>query len=280
MTEQDGPSRTVGDRVAQRSSDPDIADNPPLAGNIAALSTLSAATMSLADMLTQVAALAVKAIPGADGAGLTLLRINRADLIVKSEPFVRAIDDIQYGIGEGPCISAAATGQTRRSGELHHDSRWTQFGPRASGLGVHSALSLPLVVSTGILGAMNIYAHDPNSFDDHSQNCGETFAVSAALAVQHAQILDQTTRLIEQLRAGLKGRGLIDQLRAGITGRGIIDQAVGVLRRRTGDTANQALGRLKEISQSQQISLTAAAASVLDGTIRHDPAVDPDPTIP
>ena len=132
---------------------------------------------------------------------------------------------------------------------------------------MHSALSLPLVASTGILGAMNIYAHDPNSFNDHSQNCGETFAVSAALAVQHAQILDQTTRLI-------------DQLRAGITGRGIIDQAVGVLRRRTGDTANQALGRLKEISQSQQISLTAAASSVLDGTIRHDPAVDPDPTIP
>ncbi len=267
MTEQDGPSRTVGDRVAQRSSDPDIADNPPLAGNIAALSTLSAATMSLADMLTQVAALAVKAIPGADGAGLTLLRINRADLIVKSEPFVRAIDDIQYGIGEGPCISAAATGQTRRSGELHHDSRWTQFGPRASGLGVHSALSLPLVVSTGILGAMNIYAHDPNSFDDHSQNCGETFAVSAALAVQHAQILDQTTRLIEQLRAGLKGRGLIDQ-------------AVGVLRRRNGDTPDQALGRLKEISQTQQMSLTAAAASVLDSAIKgRGPTIDPDLTI-
>ncbi len=267
MAEQDdGPGRSGGDRITELS-DQDIAHNPPLAGSIAALSTLSAGTMGLADMLTQVAALAVQAIPGADGAGLTLLRVNRADLIVKSEPFVRAIDDIQYGIGEGPCISAAATGQTRRSSELNNDSRWTQFGPRASGLGVHSALSLPLVVSTGILGAMNIYAHDPNSFNEHSQHCGETFAVSAALAVQHAQILDQTTRLIKQLRAGINGRG-------------VIDQAVGVLRRRTGDTANQALGRLKEISQNQRISLTAAAGSVLDSAIRRGPTGEPDPTIP
>ena len=265
MTEQDGAGRLVGDPMAELS-DCGIADDPRLAGSIAALSKLPAGTMGLADMLTQVAALAVKAIPGADGAGLTLLRINRADLIVKSEPFVRAIDDIQYGIGEGPCISAAATGQTRRSGELNNDDRWLQFGPRASGLGVHSALSLPLVASTGILGAMNIYAHDPNSFDQHSQNCGETFALSAALAVQHAQILDQTTRLIDQLRSGIKGRG-------------IIDQAIGVLRRRTGDTTNQALGRLKEISQIQQISLAAAAASILDSTTRHDPTMDLDPTI-
>jgi len=132
---------------------------------------MSAGTHGLTDVLTQIAALAVRAIPGADGAGLTLLRIDRADMIVKSEPFVRAIDDIQYGLGEGLCISAAATAKTRRSGQLGNDSRWPQFGPRASGLGVHSALSLPLVISTGALGAMNICAHDPNSFDDHSQNC-------------------------------------------------------------------------------------------------------------
>src|SRR6476646_10460078 len=143
VAEQDGASQCGGDRIAELS-DSGIADNQPLAGSIAALSKLPAGTMGLADMLTQVAALAVKAIPGADGAGLTLLRINRADLIVKSEPFVRAIDDIQYGIGEGPCISAAATGQTRRSDELNNDTRWLQFGPRASGLGVHSALWLPL----------------------------------------------------------------------------------------------------------------------------------------
>ena len=88
------------------------AQEDELAQSLAALSRLSSARLSLEDLLTQVATFAVRAIPGADGAGLTLIEADRADTIVKSAPFVREVDDIQYGLGEGPCISAAATGQT------------------------------------------------------------------------------------------------------------------------------------------------------------------------
>ena len=70
----------------------------------------------------------MQAIPGADGAGLTLIEEDRADTIVKSAPFVREIDDIQYGLGEGPCISAAAQGEPMRSGSLGGDPRWPRFG--------------------------------------------------------------------------------------------------------------------------------------------------------
>ena len=91
--------------------------------------------------------------------------------------------------------------------------------------------------------------------------------MSAALAVQNAQILDQTARLVDQLRSGLKGRGFIDQ-------------AVGVLRRRHGDTEDEALERLKELTQTKQISLTAAATSVLAGAIRRGRANDPTSTNP
>lgn len=42
------------------------------------------------------------------------------------------VDDIQYGIGEGPCISAAALGQTMRSGSIGGDARWPRFGARAN----------------------------------------------------------------------------------------------------------------------------------------------------
>jgi len=49
----------------------------------------------------------------------------------------------QYGIGQGPCISAAAEGRTMRSGSLGGDPRWPRFGPRAGRLGVHSVLAVP-----------------------------------------------------------------------------------------------------------------------------------------
>jgi hypothetical protein len=74
--------------------------------------------MDLPDVLTRVAEFAVRAIPGADGAGVTLIEAGHADTIVASAPFVGLVDDIQYGIAEGPCITAAAEARTVRSG-LH-----------------------------------------------------------------------------------------------------------------------------------------------------------------
>jgi hypothetical protein len=44
----------------------------------------------------------VHAIPGANGAGLTLLESDRADTIVASAEFVHHVNAIQYSIGESP----------------------------------------------------------------------------------------------------------------------------------------------------------------------------------
>ena len=103
-----------------------------------ALSTLSVARLSLEDLLTRVASFAVRAIPGAGGAGLTLKEHKQPDTVVTSDAFVRQVEGIQYGINEGPCIAAAATGKTVRSGSLSADPRWPRFGPRVGQLGVHS----------------------------------------------------------------------------------------------------------------------------------------------
>ena len=222
-----------------------------LAGALAGLSTLSAGQFDLEALLTKVAGMAVQAIPGADGAGLTLLESDREDLIVKSTPFVRQIDDIQYGIGEGPCISAAATGQAMRSGSLGGDPRWPRFGPRAGRLGVHSVLSLPLRAPTAILGAMNVYAHAKDAFDERAEQLGELFALPAAITVLNAQILAQSRRLSTQLQAAL-------------TTRAVIDQAIGILRSRSGVTAAEAFARLREMSQLQHVKLAAVATSVVE----------------
>ncbi len=252
--------RPDDDARKQRAIDRDrtATEDEALSASLTALTELSTATLDLTRMLTQVAKLAVWAIPGADGAGLTLLELDRADLIVKSEPFVRAIDNIQYSMGEGPCISAAATGRTKRSGQLEKDLRWPHFGPRAAELGVHSALSLPLRTPTKILGAMNVYAHPPNAFTARAQELGETFAVSATVAVQHAQVFEQTIRLANELHAGLNNRVLIDQ-------------AIGVLRFQHGATAGDALERLRQMSAEQQRSVTDIAIAVVQETGRPGP---------
>src|ERR1700722_2756981 len=165
----------------------------------------------LQDLLRHVAAFAVRAIPGADGAGLTLLENDRPDTIVASADFVKEVDAIQYGLGQGPCITAAAEGRTMMSGSLHGEKRWPRFGPRGAQLGVHSVLSLPLMGPGGALGAMNIYGHVKDSFGQRSIELGELYAVPAAISVRNAQVLAQTKRIASQLQAALMSRSIIDQ---------------------------------------------------------------------
>jgi GAF domain-containing protein len=226
-----------------------------LQASLAALSRLAMGQLDLRDVLTRVAEFAVAAIPAADGAGLTLLESGHADTIVASAAFVAEVDAIQYSIEEGPCISAALEARTVRSGRLDSDDQWPKFGPRVGELGVHSVLSLPLVTPAGVVGAMNVYAHEANAFDEHAAKIGELFAVPAAIAVQNAQVLAQTKRLAQQLQAAL-------------TSRAVIDQALGILMSRVGSTAEEAFDRLRERSQADNVKLRDVAQRVVDEAVR------------
>src|SRR5215212_11097868 len=189
------------DGSALESANHRSAEDEDLRDSLAGLSRLASNRLPLEDLLTQVATYAVQAIPGADGAALTLLEEGRSNTVVTTAHFVRQIDDVQYGMGQGPCISAVREGRTVMSGSLGADSRWPRFGGTIARLGVHSVVSLPLITPDAVVGAMNVYAHAKNAFDDRSVELGEIFAVPAAIAVQNAQVLARTQRLVTQLRS-------------------------------------------------------------------------------
>src|SRR5215216_1062488 len=97
------PSSRSGfdDGSPMESADQRSAEDEDLRDSLAGLSRLASNRLPLEDLLTQVATYAVQAIPGADGAGLTLLEEGRSNTIVATAPFVRQIDDVQYGMGQG-----------------------------------------------------------------------------------------------------------------------------------------------------------------------------------
>ena len=104
-----------GDRARD---DQRMAEEADLRESLEGLSRLSTSNVELEILLTRVATYAVQAIPGADGAGLTLLEQDRPDTVVATAPFVTEIDDIQYRVGQGPCI-----GPPPRRGRCYRD-RW------------------------------------------------------------------------------------------------------------------------------------------------------------
>jgi GAF domain-containing protein len=243
MTAAEGPRD-------ERSPSTTAREDSRLADSLTGLADLSR-TLPLRELLTRVARFAVAAIPGADGAGLTLIEDERADTIVATAGFVSVVDDIQYGLGDGPCIMAAREGRTVISGSLGEEARWGGFGARVAALGVHSVVSLPLRLGDDVLGAMNVYAHAYDAFDERSAELGEAFAVPAAVAVQHAHVLDQARRVADELQASLDTRMLVER-------------AVGVLVGRDGVTADEARRHLVDLAGRRDETVGAVAQAVVD----------------
>jgi hypothetical protein len=139
------------------------------------------------------------------------------------------------------------------SGSLGGDQRWPQFGSRVARLGVHSVVSLPLVTNAGVLGAMNVYAHQKNAFPADAGRLGELFAVPAAIAVQNAQVLEQTKRLASQLQAALSTRG-------------VIERAIGIMMSRSGGGGGP--GPVRSLSQHQHEKLPLIAQTIVQEAVR------------
>lgn len=239
------------------TDDADLAD---LRAGIDDLAGLLAGTLGLPELLEQVAAFTCRAIPGADGAAVTLLRVDATDTAVAalaaSAPFVGAIDEIQYvTLDEGPGITAVRDRRAVRSGSLGGEKMWPRFGPRVGRMGVHSALALPLLLPDRVVGAITVYSHGKDVFDAHAEELGELFARPAAAAVHNAQVLTEALALNAQLRRAMASRP-------------VIDQAIGIIRARTGRTAEDAFTQLQGMSQSEHRKLADVAGLVVDEAVR------------
>jgi len=254
-----GFDETPQDRSAARGEAADAEDAAGLQSNLSDLAGLVVGSLGLEDLLARVATFASRAIPGADGAGVTLLDVSqdghRVEALAASHPFVSQIDEIQYvTLREGPCITAASERRTVRSGSLGGERMWPRFGPRVGRLGIHSALSLPLILPGQLVGAINVYARGKDVFDDRAVELGELFASPAAVAVHNAQILTQAMALTTQLQAALSSRP-------------VIDQAIGLIRGRSGGTAEEAMDRLRAISQAEHTKVVDVARHLLDEAV-------------
>lgn len=237
-----------------------VSDEDDLTGGLKGLSALVTAGLSLDDLLAAVAGFAAQAIPGADGAGVTLIRPTGTTMGIAAwavtEPFVREIDIIQYEtLQEGPCITCMQDRIAVVSGFLGSDHRWPRFGGRVGRLGVASSLSLPLLIADQVVGSINCYAYGTDVFGEHAVRLGTQFAGPAAVSVYNAQLMAETRETAAQLQKALVSRT-------------VIDQAIGIFRARSGSTAEEAFDRLRQISQTENTKLHEVARRVVDDAVR------------
>lgn len=213
----------------------------------------------MTDLLADVAGFAARAIPGVDGAGIALKQRGGTAGIttcVATADFVTTIDSVQYDqLHEGPCLTAMESGRPTVSGSLGCDSRWPHFGGRVARMAVHSALSLPLMVDHRAIGAINAYARARDAFGEHAVQLGTQFSGPAAVSVYNGQLLADARERTMRLQRALGSRA-------------VIDQAIGIIRSRSGASAEEAFDRLTRLSQAENVKLHILAERLVAEAVR------------
>lgn len=222
-----------------------------LSESLSALGRFVLSEQSLQESLQRVAELSVRAVYGADGAGVTWVVANRPTTVTAAGDFVRRIDEIQYTLSEGPCLEAYATQRMVLADDLRTEQRWPRFSPAALSHGLRALVAAPLTVRGGRLGALNVYALQPGVFDDTAVETAALFAEQASVVLANAQAFTQA-----QATAVSLGEAL--------TSRSVIDMAKGIVMAREGCNADDAFRRLRELSQTRHVKLRELAQDLVD----------------
>jgi len=217
---------------------------------VADLSSLLLCEEDQETTLRRVSDLAVRSIGGCDAVAVTLKDTHRPTTKAATGGLVYEVDTYQYEIGEGPCLEAVASREIIEIEEMESDRRWPRFGSHAAERGVHSSLSLPMLVRGEAIGALNLYAFRPQAFTLADRQTGTMFAAQAAVTVANAQTYASSVQLAQQLREALDSRA-------------VIDQAMGILIGRTGERPEEAFTALRVRSQGENRKLREVAADVI-----------------
>lgn len=225
-----------------------------LAARYAEIGHALAGRGSLLETLDVLTGTAVRLVPGAEFAGITRVWPDHFDTLAPTAPVVRTVDRIQYELGSGPCVSAVRDGTVYRTGRLHWDTRWPEFGRRAhEAAGVQSMLSFRLFVDgpEEFKAALNLYALSPEAFDEDAEAIGLLLATHGALAIRAAAADDRAENLSVALSTNRR-----------------IGVAIGVLMATHKITEEQAFDLLRIASQSVNRKLRDIADDVtLTGAI-------------
>jgi hypothetical protein len=179
-----------------------------------------------------------------------------------SSALARIYDELQFTLGEGPCLDSVA----RRTPILVVDladpkeARWPAFGPALLAYEIRGVFAMPVVVAGEYVGALDLFRKRPGRFE------GEQFAgtiVAAELA--GIPLLDL---LNGDLQAAVSDPNSNAWAELNALSRAEVSQATGMLVAQLGVEPAEALVRLRAYAYSTGRSATDVARDILDRRLK------------
>lgn len=195
------------------------------------------------------------------GAGIVLLSAGRPlGNVCVSDPMTEAVEEVQYTLGEGPCMDAFSSKVPMLAPDLASPdlTRWPEFRSGALGLGVRAAFGFPMLVGPVCIGALNLYHDRPGGLTT------EQFADAVTVA-------DMATRTVLSWQS-VVGAGILPwQLEQVPAHRAAIHQAAGMVSVQAAVSVSDALVVLRAHAFAEGRPLSEVAADVVERRLHFGP---------
>ncbi|WP_436795558.1 GAF and ANTAR domain-containing protein [Actinospongicola halichondriae] len=193
----------------------------------------------------------------ADGAGIAIISEGQHQgALALSAGTLDGVDELQFTLGEGPCLDADRSARPVLEGDLAAcAARWPVFVPEAMARGVYAVFAFPMRIGSIRMGVYSIYRDRPERLAD--EDIGDALAICQV-----------ATHLLLDLEEDLNADALPAQLEDVIGQRREIHQATGMVAAQLGLSPNDAMARLRAYSWAQERTIHEVALDVVTGALR------------
>jgi len=212
------------------------------------LLTLASASQSRA--LHQLVEVAARHVPGCSGATAALWQDGEAALSAASHPDLSELADGQHASPRGPVAAAVADGRQVSCPDTLGETRWPEYTTRALSVGVRSWVTLVHASGSDAL-TLTMYATRPRALDPERVPIGELLIALGGAVMRNASAYDAAQRTVRQLSEGADSRS-------------VVERAKGILMVGFSCTADEALQRMRTISQSRHIKVAEVARRIVE----------------
>ncbi len=166
---------------------------------------------SVEEMLETIVHTAQLSLPGFEHVGISTID-ERGNIETRAQTgeLVKQLDDLQYGLGEGPCVDTLRSAHLVEAPHIRHDQRWPRYVPAAVELGLKSQFAVQLYLDDeGTLGGLNIYSTSTEDIDDEAPVIADLFATQAALALGKVRELTNLNHALHSREVIGKAIGMV-----------------------------------------------------------------------
>jgi transcriptional regulator with GAF, ATPase, and Fis domain len=166
---------------------------------------------------------------------------------------VHQLDQLQYSLGEGPCLHAIEAEPVVVVEQTWKETRWPRFMTEARDLGLRSQMGLRLYVDERTRGGLNLYSTSSDTIDPETTHLAELFGSHAALAMGRAWVAEN--------------------LNAALSSRTTIGMALGIVMERYDMDQDRAFAYLTRIASSSETKLREVAAHIVEQATQRSDSV-------